>query len=91
MQDIKTLVNSATIMDETSKRVFAEKKAALEKGEDAAVAQMGEQRDIMSTLRKPQPMCLRSHLLTAFWTVKANLTADEADRLSDVDLLGQLK
>ncbi|EIM87127.1 cytochrome P450 [Stereum hirsutum FP-91666 SS1] len=72
MQDINTLVNSATIMDETSKRVFAEKKAALEKGEDAAVAQMGEQRDIMSTL------------------LKANLTADEADRLSDVDLLGQL-
>lgn len=66
MQDIKTLVNSATIMDETSKRVFAEKKAALEKGEDAAVAQMGEQRDIMSTLRKSQFLSLRSHLLTAF-------------------------
>lgn len=64
MQDINTLVNSATIMDETSKRVFAEKKAALEKGEDAAVAQMGEQRDIMSTLRKPQSFSLTNPLLT---------------------------
>ena len=39
-------------MDETSKKVFRDKKLALEKGDDAAVAQMGDDRDIMSTLRE---------------------------------------
>lgn len=37
-------------MDETSKKIFYLKKAALEKGDDTVVQQIGEGRDIMSVL-----------------------------------------
>lgn len=48
--DLNRIVYLADVMDETSRMIFYSKKAALEKGDDAVVHQVGEGRDIMSVL-----------------------------------------
>lgn len=49
---IQRLKDISDIMHERSVLIFNEKKAALEKGDDALKAQIGEGRDIMSILRE---------------------------------------
>ena len=44
------------VMDEQSRNIYQGKKAALEKGEEAVVQQIGEGRDIMSILSKKSPV-----------------------------------
>ncbi|KAA1472336.1 cytochrome P450 [Dentipellis sp. KUC8613] len=46
------LVGIVDVMDETTREVFEHKKAALAKGDDALLQQIGEGRDIMSVLLK---------------------------------------
>ncbi|EIM86870.1 cytochrome P450 [Stereum hirsutum FP-91666 SS1] len=72
MPDLNRLVYLTDVIYETSKMIFNAKKAALEKGDDAVVLQIGEGRDIMSVL------------------MKANMEADEKDRLPEIELLGQM-
>lgn len=50
LPDLNHLVYLTDVIYETSKMIFNEKKAALEKGDDAVVLQIGEGRDIMSVL-----------------------------------------
>ncbi|KAA1472339.1 cytochrome P450 [Dentipellis sp. KUC8613] len=66
------LVGIVDVMDETTQEVFRHKKAALAKGDDALIHQIGEGRDIMSIL------------------LKASLSASEEDRMSDIEMLGQM-
>lgn len=49
---IRQLVNIVNIMDTTAKEVFEIKKTALNKGDEAMLAQIGEGKDIMSILLK---------------------------------------
>ncbi|EIM90577.1 cytochrome P450 [Stereum hirsutum FP-91666 SS1] len=49
-KNIQALVEAADTMDESSKKIFDEKKAALKRGDDAVVHQIGEGRDILSIL-----------------------------------------
>lgn len=49
-KNIQALVEAAETMDESSKKIFNEKKAALKRGDDAVVHQIGEGRDILSIL-----------------------------------------
>ncbi|KAH7913645.1 cytochrome P450 [Hygrophoropsis aurantiaca] len=49
LQEINNIVE---IMDQTSKEVFRSKKAALEKGDDAVLQQVGQGKDIISILLK---------------------------------------
>lgn len=49
-KSIQALVEAADIMDESSKKIFDEKKTALKRGDDAVVHQIGEGRDILSIL-----------------------------------------
>lgn len=49
-ENVKLLIDATDVMDETSRTVFYHKKAALEKGDDDVVLQIGEGRDIMSIL-----------------------------------------
>lgn len=53
---IRQLVNIVNIMDTTANEVFEIKKTALNKGDEAMLAQIGEGKDIMSILC----MCLSS-------------------------------
>ena len=66
------------------------KKTALARGDEAVAQQLGQGKDIMSRLRK----CARFVQLpgsSAFpLTVKANMSAAEADRLPDEEVIGQV-
>lgn len=95
-KNVQLLIKATNAMDETSKKIFYLKKAALEKGDDAVVQQIGEGRDIMSVLSE---LCLCYEVLT--WTkmsesvvfislVRSNLNAHETDRMPDHELLGQM-
>lgn len=44
------MIKATNTMDEMSRNIFYEKKAALKKGDDSVVHQIGEGRDIMSIL-----------------------------------------
>ena len=44
--------NAVQNMDEYSRKIYSDKKAALERGDDAVVQQIGDGRDIISTLSK---------------------------------------
>lgn len=48
--DLNRFVEIVDVMHNTSSKIFAQKKAAFEKGEDAVVHQIAEGRDIMSVL-----------------------------------------
>lgn len=47
---LKEICNIVDVMDETSMKVFEEKRRALSKGDDAVLHQVGEGKDIMSIL-----------------------------------------
>ena len=49
---IQELKNIVDVMDQQSRAIFAEKKAALEKGDEALAHQIGEGKDILSVMRK---------------------------------------
>ena len=49
LQQAREIVDT---MDRTSNMIFAEKKRALEEGEEAVVRQVGKGKDIMSILRE---------------------------------------
>ncbi|EIM79589.1 cytochrome P450 [Stereum hirsutum FP-91666 SS1] len=51
-KNVQLLIKATKAMDETSKKIFYLKKAALEKGDDTVVQQIGEGRDIMSVLMR---------------------------------------
>lgn len=50
--DFNRLAYLTDIIDETSREILGSKMAALEKGDDAVVHQVGEGRDILSVLRE---------------------------------------
>ena len=49
---IQELKNIVDVMDQQSRAIFAEKKAASEKGDEALAHQIGEGKDILSVMRK---------------------------------------
>lgn len=71
--------------------VLKAKKQALDEGDEALANQIGEGKDIMSVL------CLYNIFSIVLFSdhiwmlVKANATADEADRLPEKAILGQMK
>jgi len=78
-------------MERTSIEVYESKKTALAAGDDAVSKQIGQGKDIMSVLRAPSNTVFRGLVLTAWITVKANMLAKEEDRLSEDELLAQMK
>ena len=81
-------------MDRTSKEIFEEKKKALRKGEDAVVKQVGMGKDIMSVLCELCCLGLAYRRVVLMWLiylVKANMAADEKEKLPEAELLGQMK
>ncbi|KAF7970683.1 hypothetical protein HWV62_23282 [Athelia sp. TMB] len=86
--DVQKLREVVDIMWDTSVRIVDDKKAALEKGDEAVMEQVGRGKDIMSILRMTVIFPKR-HRLTSI-TVKANMEAVESQRLPEVELLGQM-
>lgn len=84
IQRIKSIIDT---MHETSTEIFRNKKAALEKGDDAVLRQLGAGKDIMSIL------CMSLVISTACLTtstVKANLASSASDRLDEEELISQM-
>jgi hypothetical protein len=87
LHDIRDIVD---IIDNTSVEIFEAKKKELEEGDEAVTQQIGQGKDIMS-------------ILSAYWLaffdcgslnsciVKANMSASEEDRMSNEELLGQMR
>ena len=74
----------------TSKDIVYSKRAALKKGEEAVVQQVGEGKDLMSILRMFYLAILctpQAHIYTLI--VRANMTASIEDRLPDEELIAQ--
>lgn len=85
------MMQIADTLWDTSKQIFYGKKAALERGEDAVVQQVGEGKDIISILRMFL-LVLYSSSLTDRSTlpVRANENASKDDQLPEDELLGQM-
>ena len=74
---------------ERSVEIFNEKKAALQQGDEALKCQIAEGKDIMSLLRKPHPArALQQYSDRSL--VKADMTADVHDRLTEEELVAQM-
>ncbi len=80
-------------MHENSLRIVEERKAALSKGDDALLQEVGEGKDIMSVCRTSVYLCVPGpHNETdgVVCAVKANMAASARDRLSDHELLAHM-
>lgn len=82
------------VMHEESMAVYESKKAALMKGEEAVVQQIGKGKDILSILRKSmrrETLRAREDLPKLPSIVKANMVSNEEDRLPEEEVVGQIK
>ena len=86
-QTVRRLREIIYAMDYHSRRIFNEKKAALEKGDEAVIHQVGEGKDILSILCKAFCHACARMRLTVVILVKANMEASEEDRLPDDELV----
>ena len=79
-------------MHEHSLRIVEERKAALSKGDEAVLHQVGEGKDIMSVCRKFLSASGTSDDDNdgGLYAVRANMAAAAKDRLSDDELLAHM-
>lgn len=77
-------------LDDASRRIFEDRKHALEKDDEAMAQQIGEGRDIMSILRTFTNESNAGLRLKRPSTVKANLQTSGDDQLTEAELLGQM-
>ena len=85
------------VMDETSKEIFKNKKNALARGDEAVVSQIGQGKDILSILSAFsffiavwKSRCLMPKRPLTI-SVKANMKADENEKMPDSEVLGHMK
>lgn len=91
LRDLRRVIQ---VMDVTSKRIFAEKKAILEgraepEGPGSLRSRM-KGKDIMSIMRESNVSILYGHGDDVM-SVRANMSSSDTDRLTDEELLGQMK
>ena len=92
IQSIKTATAMVDVMHSAGQKIIRETNEALEKGDDAVHELVSEGKDIMSVL------CTSSLIhkvqLSFIWIcvlVKANMQAEDNDKLSDSVVSGQVK
>jgi hypothetical protein len=80
-------------MHNTSVEILQAKRCALQEGDEAVERQIGRGRDIMSILSKQFPCCrfLSSLTSSSISSVKANMEASEGDKLTEEEVLGQVR
>lgn len=89
---IQRIKNLTDIVHTKSKEIFLVKKAAIERGDQELLHTVGEGKDIMSILceyHSPASAISRWAHRVHCPAVKANLLADEEDKLPDEELLAQ--
>lgn len=86
VRDAKEIVDT---MQRCSSEIFASKKIALARGDEAVMKQVGEGKDIMSILSMSDA-CAPGLTRLICGTVKANSMASEADRIPEEELVAQM-
>ena len=90
------MIEISDAMHARSVRIINEKRAALAGGDEALKQQVGEGKDIMSVLResfRAPANCSRGMFRSPSapgCIVRANMSASEADRLTDEELIAQV-
>lgn len=84
---MKALVD---IFHNTSVEIYEAKKHAFQQGNEELAAQIEEGKDVISILSTPIYFP-SSQVLTKFSLVRANMMASEEEKLSDTELLAQIK
>jgi hypothetical protein len=87
IKDVKAL---ADIFHNTSVEIYEAKKHAFQQGNEELAAQIEEGKDVISILSTPIYFP-SSQVLTKFSLVRANMMASEEEKLSDKELLAQIK
>ena len=87
IKDMKEIVDT---LHNTSVEIFESKKHVLQEGNEGVADQIGRGKDIISILSiHTFPSSIQG--LTKISPVKANMEAADEDKLSDAELLGQIK
>lgn len=89
-KSLRKLRDIIDIMHNTSTEIFDAKKKALEEGNEAVSKQVGRGKDILSILSARKSSLVASTLMIPPFVVKANMDADEEDKLSEQEVLGQV-
>lgn len=89
-KSIRKLRDIIDIMHNTSTEIFDAKKKALEEGNEAVSKQVGQGKDILSILSEQKSSSVASALIVPLFVVKANMDADEEDKLSEQEVLAQV-
>lgn len=93
IQKIQHLKQMIDILHERSKEIFQAKRAAIERGDEMILHMVGEGKDVMSILRTcilPVEYVLMMAHGPYSLAVKANMAAEEEDKLPDDELLAQM-
>ena len=92
LPSLKRLLHISDTMHEHSLRIVEERKAALSKGDEAVLHQVGEGKDIMSVCRKFLSASGTSDDDNdgGLYAVRANMAAAAKDTLSDDELLAHM-
>ena len=87
VKDMKALVD---IFHNTSVEIYETKKHAFQQGDEELSAQIGQGKDIISVLSTSISFP-SSRVLTKITLVRENMKASEEERLSDAEVLAQIK
>lgn len=90
---LHTLKNVVDTMHRRAAEIFNEKKALLDRGDEALHHQVGEGKDLMSILREQALLGLTplfALFSTSLFLVRENMRASAEDRLSEEELIGQM-
>jgi hypothetical protein len=87
LHDLRDIVDT---MYKTSVEIFESKKRAMMDGGDAVATQIGQGKDILSTLSTRTLHAFTLSFLPTFIVVRANVDASNEDKLDESELIGQL-
>ena len=87
LHDLRDIVDT---MYKTSVEIFESKKRAMMDGDDAVATQIGQGKDILSTLSTRTLPAFTLSFLPIFIVVRANMNASNEDKLDESELIGQV-
>ena len=87
LHDLRDIVDT---MYKTSVEIFESKKRAMMDGDDAVATQIGQGKDILSTLSTRTLPAFTLSFLPIFIAVRANMNASNEDKLDESELIGQV-
>lgn len=88
--NVQRMKHITDMMFERSIEIFTERKAAALRGEESMLNQVAGGKDVMSVLRECYCSLYTVAQEVTVYAVKANLEADDEDRLPEEELIAQM-